>query len=79
MPIIDGVITMVQEDRFRLIGADGHYQLFLLSHRTRVDGEDLHRFERSRTPVTVRYDEAPGLIARTAHDVRPAAPKTRAA
>jgi hypothetical protein len=74
MPTIDGVITMVQEDRFRLVGADGRCQLFLLSHRTRVDGDDLHRFERARTPVTVTHGEAPGLIARTAHTVRPAGP-----
>jgi hypothetical protein len=79
MPTIDGVITMVQEDRFRLISADGHYQLFLLSHRTRVDGDDLHRFERARIPVTVTYGAAPGLIARTAHEVRPAAPAADAA
>jgi hypothetical protein len=74
MRTIDGVITMVQEGRFRLLGADGHYQLFLLSHRTRVDGDDLQRFERSGARVTVTYVDAPGLIARTAHDVRSAAP-----
>jgi hypothetical protein len=73
MRSVDGVITIVQEDRFRLAQADGRKQLFLLSHRTRVD-DDLHRFAREGTRVTVRYGEAPGLIACTAHDVRPVTP-----
>lgn len=71
MPSISGIITLVQEDRFKLADNGGGHELFVLSHRARVDGDDLRGFAEARSRVTVRYGDAPDLIARTAHDVLP--------
>jgi hypothetical protein len=65
----DGVITLVQEHRFHLLGDDGGKRLFILAHDAPLEWRDLDRFERCGSRVRVRFDAAPGLIARTAHDV----------
>ncbi|MBK4736556.1 hypothetical protein [Noviherbaspirillum pedocola] len=65
----DGVITLVQEHRFHLTGEDGSHRLFILAHNAPLEWRDLESFERSGSHVRVRYDAAPGMIARTAHDV----------
>jgi hypothetical protein len=65
----DGVITIVQEHRFHLVGDDGAHGLFILAHDAPLEWQDLAQFEKSRSHVRVSYEPAPGLIACTAHDV----------
>lgn len=65
----EGVITLVQEHRFHLVGDDGSNRLFILAHDAPLEWRDLEHFERAGSHVRVSFDAAPGLIARTAHDV----------
>jgi hypothetical protein len=65
----EGVITLVQEHRFHLVGDDGSNRLFILAHNAPLEWRDLEHFERAGSHVRVCFDAAPGLIARTAHDV----------
>jgi hypothetical protein len=65
----EGVITLVQEHRFHLVGDDGSNRLFILAHDAPLEWRDLEHFERSGSHVRVSFDAAPGMIARTAHDV----------
>jgi hypothetical protein len=65
----DGVITLVQEHRFHLVGDDGAHSLFILAHDAPLEWRDLEQFEKSGRHVRVCYEPAPGLTACTAHDV----------
>ena len=72
METVSGVITLVQEDRFQLAGEDGHKHLFVLSHRSLADIDDLQALERSRQRVAVRCVPADRLVAYVAKSVTPA-------
>ncbi len=74
---IEGVITIVQEDRFRLEDADGHGGLFTLGRRARRSIVNIHEWSRTRTPVVVRFRGAPGMGA-VAQSVEPRRPSRRA-
>lgn len=69
MAAVGGIITIVQEDRFKLAGDDGRTRLFALSHRAPVATGELQDLERSRRHVKVRYRPAERLLAGTAEDV----------
>jgi hypothetical protein len=60
---VDGIITIVQEDRFRLEDAQGHGFLFILGRRAGASMEDLHRWSDGRDPTVVRYEGPPDLGA----------------
>ncbi len=72
MKTVSGVITLVQEQRFKLVSDDGRTRLFVVARDAPVDGRDLQPLQRSQARVTVRYDDAADLIAGIAHDVVPA-------
>lgn len=65
---VQGMITIVQESRFRLQDADGRGYLFVL--RSNLDPSVLQRFQQARTPVVVTYKGRPDGGA-VALDVRP--------
>lgn len=71
---IEGLITVVQESRFRLEGRDGRGYLFVL--HAGQDERNLREFHKHRTPVTVTYTGRPdaGAVAET---VRPAPARYR--
>ena len=69
MATIGGVITLVQEDRFKLAGDDGRRRQFILFRRARTGISDLQDLERSRRHVKVRYRPALGLLADIAEAV----------
>ena len=77
METVSGVITLVQEDRFQLAGEDGHKHLFVLSHRSLTDIDDLQALERARQRVVVRCAPADRLVAYVAKSVAPAAGDAR--
>lgn len=60
---LHGVITIVQEDRFRLEDAQGRGYLFTLGRKVALSQEDLRNFSQGRTPVTVEFEGAPDLGA----------------
>ena len=69
MKRISGVITVIQERRFQLVGDDGPARLFMLAHDAPVDSPDLHPLQREQAHVVVEYEDAPDMIAGIAHDV----------
>jgi len=66
---VQGLITIVQESRFRLQDAEGRGYLFVLC--SNLDPTDLQRLQRARTPVIVTYTGQPDVGA-VALNVRPA-------
>ncbi len=70
MNTIEGRITVVQEDRFRLGTDEGRSLLLTLSHRANVAGDDLRDLARARRRVIVEYDGDPGLSSGVARSVR---------
>ncbi len=69
---VAGWITIVQEDRFRLMDDEGHGYLFVTRKRA-ASHEDLERWRDRRTPLAVRYYGVPdlGAVARKVEPVRP--------
>lgn len=67
---VQGRITVVQEQRFRLVTEDGHGLLFTLGNSLRYGAEDLRRFHAAQTPVVVEYSGEPNLQSGVAHVVR---------
>jgi hypothetical protein len=68
---ITGIITLVQERRFKLVDGKGRHQLLILAPSASADHADIERWSRAGTPVTVQCGPAPGLVAQLASDVRP--------
>ena len=64
-----GVITVVQEQRFKLMSDDGAVRLFVLAHDAPLEAEDLQRLQRSQARVAVTYADAGDLVAGIARDV----------
>ncbi|SEP72590.1 hypothetical protein SAMN05216548_101348 [Faunimonas pinastri] len=66
-----GIITVVQEGRFRLVADDGRSTLFVLSPSARLEPQDLTGLQQAERRVTVRYRDDRGRIAGLAHDIVP--------
>lgn len=64
-----GLITLVQEHRFRLVDEQGAHALFVLAHDAPLEWQDLERLQLAGTEVRVSHAPAPGKIAAIAHDV----------
>ena len=63
---ITGVLTTVQEDRFRLVDLSGRCHLFLLAHDAPLEADDLQSFLREDKPVRATIKSAHGLLAAVA-------------
>jgi hypothetical protein len=70
-PSIVGHITLVQEQRFRLLTEAGQSFLLTLAHDAPLDADCLCDFLAARTRVVVEYQGEPGLVSGVAHSVRP--------
>ena len=66
---VEGVITLVQEDRFTLLCNDGTYRLFLLAHDCPADIGEVEAAMREQARVMVDCQAAEDLIAAQAHHV----------
>lgn len=64
-----GLITLVQEHRFRLVDDQGAHALFVLAHDAPLEWQDLERLQLAGKEVLVSHAPAPGKIAAIAHDV----------
>ncbi len=69
MPTVSGVITAVQEERFRLLTDAGNTFLFTLSRHAPLSGQDLCRLHAANSRVAVRYAGIPDLASGQADDV----------
>ncbi|WP_152527962.1 hypothetical protein [Lutibaculum baratangense] len=67
-----GIITVVQEGRFRLSREDGSSELYILHRNAPLEPQDLKPLAARGTRVRVRYEDAPGVVAGLAHDILPA-------
>ena len=64
-----GVIAVVQEGRFRLVGDDGVAAHFVLGHDAPLAPQDLPALERAQARVAVRFTRSPRVIAGIAHAI----------
>jgi hypothetical protein len=60
---VQGLVTIVQEDRFRLADAQGRGYLFKLGKKSGVSMDDLHAWRQGAVPVRVQYHGPPDLGA----------------
>lgn len=60
----------MQEERFQLACDDGRQRLFVLSHGSAVQADELVRLKSEGARVEVEYDDPAGLVAHTAHRLR---------
>lgn len=67
---VQGYITIVQEQRFRLKADSGQGYLFTLSHSAHVAGSGLEQLRDSHTHVEVVYEGEPNTASGIAHAVR---------
>ena len=68
MQHVQGIITVVQEGRFRLAAEGGRSLLFVLSSRAPIEPQDLDELLGRRVDVT--YSAAENRKAFTAHNMR---------
>jgi hypothetical protein len=72
--LASGHITVVQEERFRLLTDGGQGLLLTLAHGAGADAADLARYLAEHAHVTVEYRGEPNLASGVALAVRPDAP-----
>jgi hypothetical protein len=65
-----GHITIVQEQRFRLLTEEGQGFLFSVSHTCPLDPVDLDGLREKHSPVVVEYEGEPDLATAIAYRVR---------
>ncbi|EWY40638.1 hypothetical protein N825_34570 [Skermanella stibiiresistens SB22] len=64
-----GVITIVQEGRFRMEQEDGQPILLVLAPSAPIEPQDLPGLKRARARVTVAYEDSATLVAGVVHDI----------
>ena len=67
-------MSLVQEQRFQLIGEDGVAHLFIAGPGISLKPADLRAISRSQQAVCVRYDDARGLVSHIATAIEIADP-----
>lgn len=67
METADGVITVVQEGRFKLVTDGGRVMHFVLAHDAAIEAQDLLPLAQALTRVRVAYTRPDHLIAALAH------------
>lgn len=66
-----GVVTVVQEHRFELLGDDGTHRHFTLAHDAPLGWNELIQLQRARCRVQVRHDAPrPGHTTSGVHAVQ---------
>jgi hypothetical protein len=68
---ITGRILLVQEDRFRVVAADGRGYLLTLSHSARISMADLRRHQQAGTRIRLEYEGSPNLVDGMAYTMEP--------
>jgi len=68
---IKGRIIAIQEERFRLLSAEGQGYLLTLSKHASTQPQDLERWRKGDTLVEVRYRGQPNLETGVAWSVWP--------
>lgn len=71
MQTMEGVVTIVQESRFQLTDDQGASHLFILSHDTLAEPDQLQPLQRRQARVRVGYTKPGNIIGFIAHSVAP--------
>jgi len=69
--VLVGYISLVQEQRFRLITDDGRGFLFTLERNASVEIADLHKLQKSHERVRVQYTGEPNTISGLVQEIQP--------
>ena len=72
MEAVEGIITVTQEGRFKLVTESGQVIDFVLSHANSVEPQDLPSVRRERRRVRVEYTKPARMLAHVAHTLRAA-------
>jgi hypothetical protein len=75
---VQGTISIVQEERFRLVTDGGQGLLLTLAENASQDERDLRRFHRQGTHVEVEYIGEPNLDSGVAYQIKPVVPAVQA-
>lgn len=59
--VLRGRLTLVQEERFRVVSEAGRAYLLVLAHDSAVSADDLREWYRSGSRVCVEYEGEPNL------------------
>ena len=70
MHTAEGYITVVQEQRFRMVTDDGRGLLLTLARDARVDGDTLQNLHKNKTRVRVEYEGEPNMASGVAHAIK---------
>jgi len=76
MKTLEGTVLLVQEGRFMVQTSEGETHLFVLSHRAPLEPQQLPPLQHAHARVRVTYDDAPHVIALTAHAIERVAPQS---
>ncbi|MFN3664196.1 hypothetical protein [Yoonia sp.] len=69
MQHVFGILTIVQEGRFRLYDSDGRTLHFTLARAARTAGQDLTFLAACMAPIRVDYDQVAGSSTLVAHRI----------
>jgi hypothetical protein len=69
MRSVRGIVSAVQEERFRLVTDSGRVMLFVLSYKASAEPQDLPALAERAARVRVSYSDSLQLIADVAHCV----------
>ncbi|RVU16399.1 hypothetical protein [Methylobacterium oryzihabitans] len=69
MPVREGVVTIVQESRFQLVGDDGSAHLFILGRNAAGEADQLAPLQRRQARVRVEYARTRNLIGFVAEKI----------
>ena len=67
METVAGVITLVQEGRFKLVTDEDRVLHFVLAHAAAIEAQDLPPLAQRQTRVRVAYTRSKHLTAAVAH------------
>jgi hypothetical protein len=71
MQVTVGIITVVQEGRFRLASEDGRSLLLTLAAAAPHEPQDVQALQAEGVRVGVVHEDAPGRASGVAHEIRP--------
>lgn len=74
VPRIRGVVTVVQESRFRLVDDQGITRHLVLARDAAIEPQDLAPLPREQAQVSVRFRDSDNLLAGIVHDIEVESP-----
>jgi hypothetical protein len=71
MAVLIGHITVVQEERFRIVTEDGRGFLLTLGRDADVTDAELKQFQRNQIRMRIEYDGKPNTASGLAQKIQP--------